>query len=84
MSAAAITWAVRVKAPVAVVAFVVQIVAVFALVPFDAQTRQTSGLQWSEESINTLGQAALLLGAWLLWTKVRGAADRGETVTSPR
>ena len=84
VSAAAITWSVRVKAPLAVVAFVVQILGVLALVPFQAQSRQTLGLQWGEQSVNTLGQAALLFGAWLLWTKVRGSTDRAEAVKSSR
>jgi hypothetical protein len=71
VTAGAITWSVRVKAPIAIIAFVVQLLGVFALVPFQAKPKQTLGLQWAEQSTNTLAQAAFLFGAYMLWTKVR-------------
>lgn len=45
--------------------FAVQLVMAYALVPF-AGSGQSIAHQWWEQSLNTLGQGALALGAWRL------------------
>lgn len=55
--------------------FAVQLVLAYALVPF-AGAGQSLAHQWWEQSLNTVGQAALALGAWRLLhpTRVRSYA----------
>jgi hypothetical protein len=71
ISAVAITWSIRLREWPAVFGFVLQLVAVFGLVPLQGQEVQTLGLQWAEQSINTIGQLGFLFGTWRLWIKVR-------------
>jgi hypothetical protein len=71
ISAVAITWSLRLREWPAVVGFVLQLVAVFGLVPLQGQEVQTLGLQWAEQGINTVGQLGFLFGTWRLWIKVR-------------
>jgi len=67
----AITWAVRNNDPLAVIAFVVQLVGVFALVPLQSREVQSLSTQWTEQGFNTVAQAAFVLGSWRLFQSVR-------------
>lgn len=75
VGALAIALALRSHDRVAVALFGLQMTAAFALVPFAAPP-QTEAKQWAEQSINTVGQLAFLLGALRL---ARAAAPRPES-----
>lgn len=46
--------------------FAVALLSAYGLVPLAARQSQTLALQWTEQSVNTLGQAAFALAAWRL------------------
>jgi len=66
--------------------FAVQVIGVFGLVPLQRLEEQTLGVQWLEESINTVAQGAFALGAWrvLRALSARDAVPAGDAPAGSR
>lgn len=66
MAVGALMWAARIPDRLAVALFVVYLVGSLVLPPLGSKPNQSLGLQWAEQLVNTLCEAAFVLGAYLL------------------
>ncbi len=64
----------RMQMPLVAALFLVNIVVVFALSGLARIPVQTIPLQWTEQLMNTVGQAAFMYAAWKLKERVMGSA----------